>query len=265
MKVLKTWKTCSPEERWERIQNAREWLQVESASMRKASQSFDVPLTTLSRAINQKWASLPQHGADSVLSVQQELGLVEVIVWRSQRGMCITPDELRFLAHQVALAQGNCVTESFPTRGWLEGFMMRHKAKVSMRSAQILSIARFHASDEGLIRIYHENLKAAVMQSSTWVQIFHQYILNGKTPPPIGGRDQKSYRNHCRNNRGDAHSLTRELYTNSAPGAFARIQSFWKFTFEYTPGLFARPQLSPQLTDPCPPEENLHGTVLVAN
>jgi hypothetical protein len=72
--------------------------------------------------------------------------------------------ELCFLARQAVIASGHAVSPTFPSRGWLSAFLTRHKAEVSMRRAQILSVARFLASHEDTIRMFHDNLNAVIME-----------------------------------------------------------------------------------------------------
>ena len=90
---------------------------------------YVVPQTTLSRCVKENWTSMPQHGNDTALTAAEEDGIVEMVLFRCKRGMCMPPDELRDLAYQVAVATQYDVPESFPGRGWLEGFWVAMRTR----------------------------------------------------------------------------------------------------------------------------------------
>ncbi|ETM97395.1 hypothetical protein PPTG_24973, partial [Phytophthora nicotianae INRA-310] len=75
----------------------------------------------------------------TVLSKDEEEGIVQVILYRLKVGVCMTDGELRILARQIAAKAGKAMSKFFPSSRWPTCFADRHIYRLTLKKAQILA------------------------------------------------------------------------------------------------------------------------------
>ncbi|KAI9987551.1 hypothetical protein PInf_023592 [Phytophthora infestans] len=94
--------------------------------------------------------------------MDKEKSIVQVIMYRSKLGVCMTDGELRILAQQRAKKAGRAMPKFFPSSRWPTRFVDRHIDRLTRKKAQILDVKRFKMSTKELIHSYYINLQEAM-------------------------------------------------------------------------------------------------------
>ncbi|KAF4042830.1 putative HTH CENPB-type domain-containing protein [Phytophthora infestans] len=145
-----------------RFSGAMRLVKEEGGSLGRAALSFGVSKTSLYRrlekGVNADWRS----GRKTTLSMDKEKSIVQVIMYRSKLGVCMTDGELRILAQQRAKKAGRAMPKFFPSSRWPTRFVDRHIDRLTRKKAQILDVKRFKMSTKELIHSYYINLQEAM-------------------------------------------------------------------------------------------------------
>ena len=134
----------------ENMQKAIVAVEGEGMSVRRASELYDVPRSTLYDRVSGKVEHGAKPGRSALLSAEEEEELVSFLIKCARIGYPHTRKQVMSLVQSIAKTKG---IETTVSEGWWERFKRRH-CEISLRIAAPLSVARVMASDrESLIII----------------------------------------------------------------------------------------------------------------
>lgn len=152
-KVKEKRKNYTPES----LQKALKAVIKEKLSYREAAKLHGVPLTTVYKAVKNPDYAPRSPGPPTVLTTQEELEVVNWILYRAERGFPVSKIELldSVQAYVVALKKKTPFSGGRPGRHWFEYFKKRHP-ELSIRTAQHLSLTRASVTEEDLRQWFGE-------------------------------------------------------------------------------------------------------------
>ncbi|KAL3661841.1 hypothetical protein V7S43_013135 [Phytophthora oleae] len=126
--------------RAERFAGAMILVKESGVSLARAAALFGVTKTSLQRRTSKKVPVDAKAGRKHLLSQAEEKGLIEVTLYQSKRGICMTDGELRILARKIALSKGVPAPALLPSERWPACFVKRHRDRLTRKRSQILDI-----------------------------------------------------------------------------------------------------------------------------
>ncbi len=148
------------EERWKQ---AIQLVESKECSLRKAAAKFGVNWMSLQRRVKGLVKISGNPGPSPILSKSEKEAVLELIVFRAARGMCISTEELRHVVRQIALKGPNKsrVDKNFPNLKWMQRFI-KDQPSISMRRGQLLEAKRASNSTVETIDDYATKLSALI-------------------------------------------------------------------------------------------------------
>lgn len=131
-------------------------------SANDASKTFSIPRRTLDYKV--KGQHTGKHGAPTSLSEIEERHLVDVIIACSEYGSPLTEFQFRMLVKQHVEKHDLKITRftnNMPGPDWCQGFLKRHKHRLSQRNCQNIKHVRAEKSEDEMNR-YFQNLEGAL-------------------------------------------------------------------------------------------------------
>lgn len=136
-------------------------------SITKASSQFNIPKGTLMNRL--KNLHCKNVGSPTVFSPTEEKSLVEALLIVSEWGFPFTGANVRNLAKNYLDSMGRNITSfgdfNLPGKKWLQGFLKRNKATLTLRTCQNLKTSKAKLSTDD-VKNYFENLKTTLLDKN---------------------------------------------------------------------------------------------------
>ncbi|KAF4035013.1 hypothetical protein GN244_ATG13031 [Phytophthora infestans] len=137
-------------------------IREEGSSQTNAPTSYNFLRSVFHRRVTGKVRIDSKPGRAPLLSREDEEGIVEVIFFCSRRGICMTDNELRLLAHEIAKREIQSLSPTFSNAEWPLKFVKRHKDRMIRKRAPIFDKKRYQMSTVERIRSFHSNLQVTM-------------------------------------------------------------------------------------------------------
>ena len=136
------------------MKRANAAVEGEGISVRRASELYHVPRSTLHERISGRVKHGVKPGPSALLTLEEEEELVGFLIKCARIGYPHTRKQVMALVQSIARGKG---IETTVSEGWWEHFRQRHSG-VSLRIAAALSVARLMASDMDSLNNYFDLL-----------------------------------------------------------------------------------------------------------
>jgi len=136
-------------------------VKVKKMTLRKASEEFGVPISTISEHSNNKHPG--QYGGQKVLSDEEEERLVKTLLTCAEWGQPLTGFDIRLVIQSYLNRLGireKRFNNNVPGRDWLVAFLRRNKI-LTTRLCENIKRGRAEVSEEVLTE-YYQNLEKNV-------------------------------------------------------------------------------------------------------
>ena len=136
------------------------------ASIRKASQMYSVPRSTLYDRVNGSVEEGSKWGTDSHFSIEEENEMISAAVTRAEKGIGFSKSSFLRFVGVFAEEKGKPFKKSKPSDMWWRGLKSRHPT-FSLRSPEATATSRHNAMTRERISGYFKD----------WKQVFDQTDL----------------------------------------------------------------------------------------
>lgn len=126
--------------------------------MRHAALSCNIPYTTFREHVFGNRRSR-ERGAKPVLSPEEEKKLSEWLIEMAEAGHGLSPTALKIKVSNIVMGRDTPFRNGIPGGGWMRGWKRRH-SELSVRSSQVLEVARARGMSELNVSSFYNNLEA---------------------------------------------------------------------------------------------------------
>ena len=140
-------------------------IQAKRLTTRAAARLYRLSKSYLQRRVNGQVAAESRNGPVQILTLGEEIGLVDAINERTLHAHCFTNKEFAaFVRLTVAKSPHRReIPESFPSDKWVQRFIARHSDAFSSRKSQRMEAVRAKRSTTDVVSAYFTNL-SKIMQ-----------------------------------------------------------------------------------------------------
>jgi hypothetical protein len=99
-----------------------------------------------------------RRGAKGVLSDEEELQLIEWLIYMVERGYGLTPTALKMKVSEITMSRDTPFREGILGGGWMRGWCLRHP-ELTLRVSQALETAKAWGLCEDNVKSFYDTLK----------------------------------------------------------------------------------------------------------
>lgn len=146
----------------ENVEKAVEEVRSGKLSIREAADKYNVDKMKIQRTIKGKHTK--KYGGQTVLTQTEENIIVDRLLLASQWGFPFTTYEIRIIIQHYLNKQGRTVKifdDNLPGKDWAEGFLQRHRNKLTKRLAENIKRCRAAVCPH-TVNLYFDNLEESL-------------------------------------------------------------------------------------------------------
>ncbi|POM77159.1 Hypothetical protein PHPALM_5499 [Phytophthora palmivora] len=132
----------------ERLQQAVDAVNDKRLSLRAAATRFSVSKSKIHRRTSGQVELTSRNGPEPILTSGEINGVVKAVMMRTRHGQCYTKDELGLFIRAIVENSPHSreIPENFPSKSYIQRFVVKHAVDFSSRRAQSLEVCRAKAS-----------------------------------------------------------------------------------------------------------------------
>lgn len=134
------------------LEKAFEDVTHKRMTMRSASTFYGVPRSTLIRRINNNNSLEARRGKKPLLSPDEEISIVNMILICSTRGFNLRAKDVRNLVKICLdkLGRQSRFQNNLPSKGWFIRFFKRHNKRIRMVKPKFMANASVNVTEQGI-------------------------------------------------------------------------------------------------------------------